>query len=1211
VGFECGYKAGTGTHNIEGLTMRRRKTVWLVVIAIAVLFLPASVYAQTGAISGQARDQSDAALPGVTVEVTSPALIEKVRSTTTDSNGRYQITALPVGTYEVNFTLTGFTPFKRSSVVVTSDFNANVVGVMKVGAVSAEVNVVGESPIVDVQRAQQQIVFQGADIRELPTTRNLPDIMTLVPGLTAPRGIGGNVNCVGGTATGTIMCDPYLRGFNAHADVNDASAQAQGRVLVDGIAINGPRGALDPFGFDRYDGVTGGYIADVGGAQEVSFTLSGALGESETGGAAINIVPRTGGNRFAGNFFLSYADEQFFDRNRDTRLLGSPQTVPVDFDYDVNGSFGGPVLRDRFWFYLNARHQGKKNYLNPAQPFWWNKNYGIWGKNYQPDRDRQIEGYRNEYKNASLRLTIQASQKNKFNIFWDEQSSCQDPCYGVLQSWTSPESWQSTQTWPNRLIQLRWTNPATNRLLLDGNLSMTLQHYDTSYHREIEDPTWVPRISETGTTAGIDEISINLPIQSVNQTSGGGSTLLSGSKNDALNAGGYAARIRNSDNVRSSLSVSYITGSHNAKIGYEGAYFMEKTTPKVNDPRLTIFMQTPSTTCANNNSCGNTSRYFPEDPNNTLYRRPVPTSFTINTGTATLDERVWFGALYIQDSWTLNRVTLSGALRYDHAQSRYGQTCVGGEGNEPYVPVQIGGAYNGLRYWCTEPSTGVNFNDITPRWNVAWDVFGNGRTSVKFNMGKFLTQAGFGGVYSDVNAAARSQYSLNRGWQDNNGNRIPDCRFFDFALHTDLGDTCNAVTGNTANRYGRDPYALDAAGLNAAFFLTTQCGRHDQASPTVQSYCLTSGDNLVSGWGARRYEWQLGIGVQHELLPRLSVEVTYNRRRYGNMTQNDVLGRGCDRFDFGTVPEDVCQTNYLNYVAPHHDFYAIQVPIDTRLPTGGGYLLRGITTQKQVGALPDNGTAVAFDSDLGYSWAGIDTNFVLRARGGLRLSGGTSTGRSVRDTCFSTLDTPDVRGREGNNYRAGCRSVNALQTNVRANAAYTIPVIDVLSSVVFQYRPGLPRSANLTYNNDDVIWEPASAHRATEACTVNNAPDVGCFYGNTATNTATVNLLDSGDLYGEGIREFDLRFGKNIRIAGKRLNIGVDVYNLFNSDAATSYNNTYTAWRDPATGTWYQGLGPEGGRDNPATAAQEVQNWGTVNGVMSPRFLRFQVQFDF
>ena len=112
-------------------------------------------------------------------------------------------------------------------------------------------------------------------------------------------------------------------------------------------------------------------------------------------------------------------------------------------------------------------------------------------------------------------------------------------------------------------------------------------------------------------------------------------------------------------------------------------------------------------------------------------------------------------------------------------------------------------------------------------------------------------------------------------------------------------------------------------------------------------------------------------------------------------------------------------------------------------------------------------------------------------------------------------------------------------------------------------------------------------------------------------NTGTVNLHDLGDLYGEGIRLWDLKFAKNIRFAGKRLNVGVDVYNLFNSDAPTGYVDTYTAWRDSATGIWYQGLGPDGGRDNPATAAQEIQNWGMVDGIVNPRFLRFQVQFDF
>ena len=285
---------------------------------------------------------------------------------------------------------------------------------------------------------------------------------------------------------------------------------------------------------------------------------------------------------------------------------------------------------------------------------------------------------------------------------------------------------------------------------------------------------------------------------------------------------------------------------------------------------------------------------------------------------------------------------------------------VGGDGNEPYVPVQIGGAYEGQRRWCTEPSNGVNYNDITPRWGLAWDVFGNGKTSIKWNMGKYLAGATIGGLYADVNPAERTSESLLRGWQDNNGNRVPDCRFFDFAAHSDLGDTCNAITGNTANRYGRDPLALDAAGLNAALFADTYCGRHDRASDNVQESCRLTGNNLVGGWGARNYDWQFGLGVQHELLPRLSVDVTYTKRSYGNQTSNDTLGRGCDRF-LGVEVEEDCQTGYLNYTARDYGFYGLRAAVDTRLPGGSAYMIRGISTQKVLGSLPDNGKAIAYD----------------------------------------------------------------------------------------------------------------------------------------------------------------------------------------------------------------------------------------------------------
>lgn len=200
-------------------------------------------------------------------------------------------------------------------------------------------------------------------------------------------------------------------------------------------------------------------------------------------------------------------------------------------------------------------------------------------------------------------------------------------------------------------------------------------------------------------------------------------------------------------------------------------------------------------------------------------------------------------------------------------------------------------------------------------------------------------------------------------------------------------------------------------------------------------------------------------------------------------------------------------------------------------------------------------------------------------------------------------DTPSVKGREGHLYEggtgalgtaSGCVTNNPFQTNVRANASYTIPWVDVLIGVVYQSRPGSAIAANWQAPFTNAIWEPASAARTTSA---------GFFgTGTTVTTTQTVNLLDLGDLYGERISLVDLNFQKNIRFAGKRINFGLQVYNLFNSDAATTYTQTYTATRLP-NGTWQD--------DDPATAAVEVNHWGEITGLTSPRFARVSVSIQF
>jgi hypothetical protein len=244
---------------------------------------------------------------------------------------------------------------------------------------------------------------------------------------------------------------------------------------------------------------------------------------------------------------------------------------------------------------------------------------------------------------------------------------------------------------------------------------------------------------------------------------------------------------------------------------------------------------------------------------------------------------------------------------------------------------------------------------------VTWDVFGTGKTAIKYSMGKYLDGVQAGGIYTASNPAAggRTVNSYQRNWIDADGDRIVDC---DLAIPVVApsaglpanGECAGPTDGNNSNgrRFGRSPDSLDDLGL-AIGLGTINCGQDEPSrSIYVKTYCdnyfAAGGKNLLRGWGARRYEWQISLGVQHELLPRLSAEVTYNRRNTGNVTVSDTLGTGCDLYaiDETAVNPKQCMEDLLNFKSPFYDFYGVQAPVDERLPGGGGYLVNGFATPK-------------------------------------------------------------------------------------------------------------------------------------------------------------------------------------------------------------------------------------------------------------------------
>jgi hypothetical protein len=310
------------------------------------VFIPAAAYAQAS-IAGVVRDTSGAVLPGVTVEAASPALIEKVRSVVTDGTGQYKIVDLRPGAYSVAFTLPGFNALKRDGIELAGSFTATVNADLRVGAVEETVTVTGDAPIVDVQSVTQQRVL-GKDILDsIPAGRNHANFALLIPGMTGAVDYGGtnNLNLSTLTVHGGRLGDQ--------------------RVTVDGMSISATSG----------NGELSNFIPDQTSTQEVAVSFAAGSADQAFGGVQMNLIPREGGNVFKGSFFATAVNSSFQGSNYTQELQDRGLRAPnsIKLVYDVNPGGGGPIVKDKLWFYSAARWQTTQTYV---AGLWNNKNAG-------------------------------------------------------------------------------------------------------------------------------------------------------------------------------------------------------------------------------------------------------------------------------------------------------------------------------------------------------------------------------------------------------------------------------------------------------------------------------------------------------------------------------------------------------------------------------------------------------------------------------------------------------------------------------------------------------------------------------------------------------------------------------------------------------------------------------------------------------------------
>src|SRR5688500_2212227 len=300
------------------------------------LFLSTAAYAQS-AIVGTVKDTSGAAMPGVTVEAASDVLIEKVKSTISDSNGNYRIADLRPGTYTITFSLTGFETFRRDGLQLPAEFTATVNAELGVGTLEETITVTGASPVVDVTSAAKTAVLDRDAIDLIPTGRSIQGMGQLV------LGVSLNLPDTGGARA---MQQTYMSTHGMSA--------ANNSIMVDGQMVNGVQG----------DGAIQSYFNDAMNA-EVSYQTGGIGAETASGGVRMNMIPREGGNRWSGDFKYAsrpgaWQSSNLTDRHQQ-RGLSAGNAIDRILDYSV--ALGGPISKDKLGVFGTTRYFSVNNYI--------------------------------------------------------------------------------------------------------------------------------------------------------------------------------------------------------------------------------------------------------------------------------------------------------------------------------------------------------------------------------------------------------------------------------------------------------------------------------------------------------------------------------------------------------------------------------------------------------------------------------------------------------------------------------------------------------------------------------------------------------------------------------------------------------------------------------------------------------------------------------
>ncbi|MEP7310631.1 MAG: hypothetical protein ABJA98_34445, partial [Acidobacteriota bacterium] len=436
--------------------------------------------------------------------------------------------------------------------------------------------------------------------------------------------------------------------------------------------------------------------------------------------------------------------------------------------------------------------------------------------------------------------------------------------------------------------------------------------------------------------------------------------------------------------------------------------------------------------------------------------------------------------LYAQDRWTARRLTIGAGIRFDFQN----------EQSDAFTANATRWTPNRTASYAEVPNV-PNWKDVNPRVSATYDLFGNGKTAIKASASRAVEQDSI--RYADANNPGLTvQQTTARTWADANRNFSPDCDLLNSAANGECGPWLSPTFGSAVPTTFYDPA-------------------------------------ILNGWGVRPWNWEMSAGIQHELLPRLSMNVGYFRRIQGNffVTDNEALAAS----DF--IP------------------YSVTIPADARVPNAGT-TLDGLYDQRAIVATRNVVKAASQFGNQQQHWNGVDVNLDARLKSGLFLQGGFSTGKTMTDNCQVVSQVPEALQVAGVWTPATyCHQEIGLLTSYKGLGSYTLPWGGVRLSATLQSLPGPQVAANVVYTNADIAAGRVQGLGRTT------------FLAAQANN----NVIAPGLLFGDRLNQVDFRVTKIIKVGTGRLEANVDFYNLGNSDAILAQQNAYslTGWTRPTS----------------------------------------------